>query len=403
MKLLTLSALASIVISQVAARAVGSDGKLVVGYWMSDDVSTLDFGKVTHINYAFSTIQNGVPSLPATIKKLVPAAHAADTKVLLSIGGWGGGNGFTPSFNNSAGRAKFVAATKKLIDDTGIDGVDIDWEYPGEPGACGQPYGLSDTKNFLTVLNQLRAAIGKEKLITAATATHPFFDENGKPSKDISAFAKVFDWINLMSYDLNGIWGLTTGPNAPIIKGLAGVKASVVQGVTDWHKAGMPIEQIVVGTPFYGHNMTSIKSMTKNAGTHEYDPVQGGNTGHDCNGGGFSTETGWQDIIPYLYENRTTAIPPWVRKFDTITRTPWLTNSETNEFISYDDPISLAEKVDYVVCMDLLGVMTWELSLDNGELLPVLNQISEKAAKHGKHSKHGHDSSKCIPTGPVVQ
>ena len=68
-----------------------------------------------------------MPSLPTTLKKLVPAAHAADTKVLLSIGGWGGGNGFTPSFNNSAGRAKFVDATKKLIDDTGIDGIDIDW------------------------------------------------------------------------------------------------------------------------------------------------------------------------------------------------------------------------------------------------------------------------------------
>lgn len=51
MKLLTLSALASILIAQAAARAVGSDGKLVVGYWMSDDVSTLDFSKITHINY----------------------------------------------------------------------------------------------------------------------------------------------------------------------------------------------------------------------------------------------------------------------------------------------------------------------------------------------------------------
>jgi GH18 family chitinase len=97
----------------------------------------------------------------------------------------------------------------------------------------------------------------------------------------------------------------------------------------------MPIDQIVVGTPFYGHNMTSIQSMAKNSGVHEYNLVVGGNTGHNCNGGGFSTETGWTDIIPYLYENRTTAIPPWVRKFDTITRTPWLTNSVTNEFISY--------------------------------------------------------------------
>ncbi|CAO3669683.1 unnamed protein product [Umbelopsis vinacea] len=390
----SLSALAALFVAQATARAVGDDGKLVVGYWMNTDVSMLNFSLVTHINYAFSTIENGVPTLPDTLKQLVPAAHAADTKVLLSIGGWGGGDGFHPSFNNSAGRAKFVNATKKLIDDTGIDGIDIDWEYPGEPGACGQEYSLADTKNFLTVLRELRAAIGKEKLITAATATHPFVDESGKPSKDVRPFAQVFDWINLM--------GLTTGPNAPMIQGLGGVKASVVQGVTDWNKAGMPISQIVVGTPFYGHNMTSIKSMAKNQGTHEYDLVQGGNTGHNCNGGGFSTETGWTDIIPYLYENRTTAIAPWVRKFDTNTRTPWLTNSETNEFISYDDPISLGEKVDYVVCMDLLGVMTWELSLDNGELLPVLNEVSAKAMKKQQQNHHGrHGSAKCVPTGPV--
>lgn len=399
MKLLSISALAGLLIAQVASRAVGSDGKLVVGYWTGSDVSTLNFSQLTHVNYAFSTIQNGVPTLPDTLKSLVPAAHAADTKVLLSIGGWGGGNGFTPSFNNSAGRAKFVKATKKIIDETGIDGIDIDWEYPGEPGACGQPYQANDTANFLTVLKELRAAIGNKKIISAATATHPFVDESGNPSKDISPFAKVFDYINLMSYDLNGIWGLTTGANAPMVKGRGGVAASVVQGVTDWSKAGMPMDQIVVGTPFYGHNMTSVHSMAKNSPTDEYVSVVGGNTGHNCNGGGFSTETGWTDIVPYLAANRTSAVAPWIRKFDTITRTPWLTNTKTNEYISYDDPMSLGEKVDYVVCMDLLGVMTWELSLDNGELLPVLASIFDKAKAKGHRGGHS-NSAHCVPTGP---
>jgi chitinase len=60
------------------------------------------------------------------------------------------------------------------------------------------PYSPDDTKNYLTMLHELRAAIGKDKLITAATATHPFVDKTGMPSKDISPFAKVFDWINLM-------------------------------------------------------------------------------------------------------------------------------------------------------------------------------------------------------------
>jgi hypothetical protein len=67
--------------------------------------------------------------------------------------------------------------------------------------------------------------------------------------------------------------------------------------------------------------------------------------------------------------------------------------------IRYDDPISLGEKVDYVVCMDLLGVMTWELSLDNGELLPVLNQVSQKAEQY-RGPKHG-SSNRCIPRGPA--
>lgn len=67
--------------------------------------------------------------------------------------------------------------------------------------------------------------------------------------------------------------------------------------------------------------------------------------------------------------------------------------------LRYDDPISLAEKVDYVVCMDLLGVMTWELALDNGELLPVLATIFDKAKSQGHRGGHS-NSAHCVPTGP---
>lgn len=51
MKLLSISALAGLLIAQVASRAVGSDGKLVVGYWTGSDVSTLNFSQLTHVNY----------------------------------------------------------------------------------------------------------------------------------------------------------------------------------------------------------------------------------------------------------------------------------------------------------------------------------------------------------------
>jgi hypothetical protein len=75
----------------------------------------------------------------------------------------------------------------------------------------------------------------------------------------------------------------------------------------------------------------------------------------------------------------------------------------------YEDPISLGERVDYVVCMDLLGVMTWQLALDNGMLLPVLNEVSAKAmAKKELEKKYNikptttWGATQCVPTGPVT-
>jgi GH18 family chitinase len=101
-----------------------------------------------------------------------------------------------------------------------------------------------------------------------------------------------------------------------------------------WNAAGMPLSKIVVGVPFYGHNMTSIESMANNTGTEEFNLVVGGNNDNNCAGGGFSTSIDWTLIVTYLYPNLTTAIEPWIRKFDTISRSPWLTNSVTNMYIS---------------------------------------------------------------------
>jgi len=45
----------------------------------------------------------------------------------------------------------------------------------------------SNFKNYLTLLTKLRAALGEEKLITAAVSSTPF-EKNGKVLKDLSEF-----------------------------------------------------------------------------------------------------------------------------------------------------------------------------------------------------------------------
>lgn len=51
-------------------------------------------------------------------------------KVLLSVGGWGSSR-FSEMAQTDSTRMAFAADCKRVIDQFDLDGIDIDWEYPG--------------------------------------------------------------------------------------------------------------------------------------------------------------------------------------------------------------------------------------------------------------------------------
>jgi chitinase len=87
----------------------------------------------------------------------------------------------------------------------GLDGIDIDWEYPNGSGA-GNEYSSDDAENLLTFLEELRKTLPPSAKLSAATALWPFAGKDGQPLSDVSRFARVLDWIMLMNYD---VWGCT--------------------------------------------------------------------------------------------------------------------------------------------------------------------------------------------------
>jgi len=52
----------------------------------------------------------------------------------MSVGGWYGSRYFTKMTSSESNMKKFAESCKSLIDTYHVDGIDIDWEYPGREG-----------------------------------------------------------------------------------------------------------------------------------------------------------------------------------------------------------------------------------------------------------------------------
>ncbi|KAJ2745595.1 hypothetical protein GGI20_002030 [Coemansia sp. BCRC 34301] len=378
--------------------------QIVVGYypsWKKAKIDGMDLSKYTHINLAF-----GIPEASGTftfegqsfVSSVVTDLHAAGVKVLMSVGGWTGSNLISTILKDKTTRKAFMDSMVSYVKDNKLDGIDIDWEYPGRLGnTCNVFDATNDTPNFLAFLQDLRAAFDTEfaeekKLITMAVRVEPFDVDDG-PSKDVSDFAKVVDFANLMQYDINGGWADTTGPNAPFnFEEGKGLQASFVSAIDAWTEAGWPASQLTAGFGFYGRSTTATQDMTKDP-KNQYQPQI-----KDKVPLGDSDDAPWADKCAGTTSNSgmwkwanlrsqgvltspTKAAAPWVRQWDEVSKTPWLFNPTTKQFISYDDPQSIKVKIDYAASKGLAGAMVWSIEMDyKGELLSAVKKWNGSGA-----------------------
>ena len=183
----------------------GEKCQVVVAYVSGGQGKPLpDFGKVTHIDYAFGRVDSTFSGLnienPARFKEIAELKNeynkTAQRKVFmqLSIGGWGSGR-FSEMVTDTAYRHAFVASCKKVVEEYGIDGIDLDWEYPTS-GVAGISSAPTDIDNFTLWVKELREALGHDKLLTIATISTARFI-------DFKAVDPYIDFYNIMSYDMD--------------------------------------------------------------------------------------------------------------------------------------------------------------------------------------------------------
>ncbi|KAJ2721831.1 hypothetical protein GGI07_003714 [Coemansia sp. Benny D115] len=290
-----------------------------------------------------------------------------------------------------------IKSIANFIWDNHVDGVDIDWVSH----ECNKVDVQNDAANLLVFLRELRESLNsagrfseRKLLVALGVGMQPFSDTQG-PLSDVSEYSKYVDYINILAYDINGPDGNTTGPNSPLNYELnRGSQYSLISAIDSWTSAKFPINQITAGIAFYGRSFKSIVDMS-NQSWNEYQPAEGNvPRGDDDDGLWADRCTGKPPSFSGIWSYRNlrkqgvlktpeAAAAPWLRNWDSISLTPWVFNTNSKIFISYDDPWSVSAKANYVLERGLGGVTVYDVTMDyNDELLGAVKRIIGSKTTH---------------------
>ncbi len=346
-----------------------ADGRVVIAYVFAEeqaiDPATIAAERLTHINYAFANIKDGKVvegfAKDGDNLKVLTGLRARNPrlKVMVSVGGWSWSGGFSDAALTPESRRVFVESAVDYVRRHDLDGFDVDWEYPGQPG-YGNVNRPADKASFTSLMADLRAAFdaegaktGKRYVITLAAGAGSRFIENTQ----MDAVPAFVDYVNLMTYDFrDSDWEPQAGHHSNLYTHPADPhRMSADRAVREFLAAGVPARKLVLGVPFYGHVWAEV--ATANDGLYQEGaaPKQ-------------KVEAHYGKLAALATE------PGWVRRWDDLSQAPFLWNADKRIFIGYDDPESLRVKSRYVKEHGLAGAMFWEYTADpTGALLKALD------------------------------
>lgn len=317
------------------------DGRHVTAYVTYYGTLTPDPTVLTHINYAFAELymvdgiyqgfkvqgkQERFESI-ASLKKNYP-----QLKISLSFthGVANSDNKQDGSFSALAkseeNRKAFAEDCLAFLKKYNLDGIDLDWEYPGLSwsGAACDP--SCDTDNYVLLVKQLRETLGPDYEISyAGYCTDKVFVTEGWRYIDVAAMDKYVDYVNIMAYDLD------EAPHHHSALSDTRAYKDCNRAVFAYLNAGVPAKKLVLGIPFYGRH-----SWSESPAAITYKSIL--------------------KLDPYKYRRN---------KWDEVASCPYVETMSGAFFCGYDNPRSIAIKGDWARSKGLLGLMYWEYDQDD--------------------------------------
>ncbi|MEX2304732.1 MAG: glycoside hydrolase family 18 protein [Waddliaceae bacterium] len=275
---------------------------------------------------------------------------------------------FSQMVSTRSNRKEFIDSAILYAHQYGFDGVDIDWEYPGDRETGGQE---SDFKNFPLFLEECAHAFRLAKppllLSYSAPATIPkgvpkeYHDHPETYYQWLAKCAKSLDRINIMAYDYHTPFTdfKFTGANAPLRKDTFPSSSLFITHTLDNYLSyGVPADKILLGIPVYGWVYDGISNFSQIKGP-----------GSPFMRAGNPALLSYFEIADLIFSKK------FSLNFDPETETAYAYSTEKGQWISFDTPSTTKQKVNEAKKRGLAGVIFWSIDQDEYQWEPKFPNI----------------------------
>jgi len=320
--------------------AVKVEGRVALAYVTYYGTATPDPTYFTHINYAFAElyVTNGqykgfkLQGDEARFRKIVALkTKYPNLKISLSLinsvsnSDNSEGGGFSAMAKSDVYRKAFAADCKAFLITWGIDGIDIDWEFPGMTWSTGTYDAAVDVQNHVLLMKQLRETLGTGYLLTyAGYVKDKQTTTGGYRYIDVKAVDQYVDFVNIMTYDIS------EAPKHQSALHNSNADWDCERTVNAYLNAGVAANKLVLGVPFYGRHSFSVSP----------------------------TLIDYKNII--LLDKSVYKIDNW----DQIASVPYVTKNGVY-YCGYDNARSIAIKGEWLLGLSMKGLMCWDYDGDD--------------------------------------
>ncbi|KAH7159262.1 glycoside hydrolase superfamily [Fusarium sp. MPI-SDFR-AT-0072] len=354
----------NIVASPSCAKGGGSTSGRTIGYYQSWNVRArkcdtktpkqLDTTGFTHLFYSFAFIDPiSFKVTPAhnddidQMREFTDLSKGGKLKTWIAIGGYDMSNENTSTHttwsdmvSTKANRAAFIESVRDYMDEYKFTGVDLDWEYPGEPKRGGRK--LADTRNLSMLLKEMRAAYGSKYGISLTLAPDYWYLR----WFDAKAMEPYVDFFGFMAYDLHGSWDSDVLTLGKIIRGQSDIREIHNNTIPLWF-AGLDPKKINFGLAMYGRGYTVADKSCNGLGCSFAGPSKKG----ECTDSDGVMSLG---EIKNLIKNK--GVKSTYLKDSMMKQIAW-----DDQWIGYDDEETFAAKKAWADGLCFGGTMVWSI------------------------------------------